>query len=533
MEAQQQQQYQYQYQPQTTETLTPQAYDSSTQIQSYDHSNQAYYAAYQQQQYASNPYQEQQQQDYSSYYYPDYSTSYHQMDPNSIHPPGVVPVSADSQQTHLQNTQNVYYPHGVVASQPPPSLPPQGYLPAGGSQASRSLRGRGTFGRHGRGRGGGRGKPRSSTQSVAEGQAGPSKPPLRMAWCEVCRTDCTTLEVLEQHKNGKRHKRNLKVHEELQNLSRHLTVQDHKLPVSQPTPETVPIPPQKAEALVPPNENSALVPAASENKGEAAALKDTAEKSRTSGALPSQESVRNDHFGGRGGLKRRMRGGRGGKWMRAFDGSRRAVEPPKPKQVVPLICNLCNVKCESQVVFESHIAGKKHLSNVKRFQGHKEVLGEGIQALYPTIANLPSSTSIIPQANQQGPHDAQALASMMLSQQNLQDPQAAHAALTQLLHQHGIHDAQTLITQLVPYMLAQTPQLPGVLVPAPAAGFGVDNQQNSLSQVAHHSVGAESHNVTVENNVEQQNVTSNVEPEAVVGIQEKPADVPLENEGQQ
>lgn len=129
MEAQQQQQYQYQYQPQTTETLTPQAYDSSTQIQSYDHSNQAYYAAYQQQQYASNPYQEQQQQDYSSYYYPDYSTSYHQMDPNSIHPPGVVPVSADSQQTHLQNTQNVYYPHGVVASQPPPSLPPQGYLP--------------------------------------------------------------------------------------------------------------------------------------------------------------------------------------------------------------------------------------------------------------------------------------------------------------------------------------------------------------------------------------------------------------------
>ncbi|XP_021748815.1 uncharacterized protein LOC110714582 [Chenopodium quinoa] len=484
MEAQQQQQqYHYQYQPQTTETLTTQSYDPSSQIQSYDHSTQSYYAAYQQQ-YPTNPYnQPQQQQDYSSYYYPDYSASY-QTDPNLIHPPGV-PVSVDSQQTHVQNPQNLYYPHGVVASHHPPS---QGYLMAGGSQAVRSLRGRGTFGRHGRGRGGGRGKhgqisrssaiaASSGAQSVTEGQAGPTKPPLRMAWCEICRTDCTTLEVLEQHKNGKRHKRNLKVHEELQNLSRHITMQDPKLPVSQPTPEI--IPPQKdvgSNCIPPLNVNVAIIPAAPDNKVEATAEKDTTDKPESSGALPSQESVRHGQFGGRGGLKRRVRGGRGGKWMRGFDGSRRVVEPPKPKQAVPLICNLCNVKCESQVVFESHVAGKKHLANVKRFQGHKEALGDGIEALYPTIANLPS-TVIIPQANQQGPDNAQALATMMLSQQNLTDPQAAHAALTQLLHQHGIHDAQTLITQLVPHLLAQSPQVPGVL-PVPAAGFGIDTQQN-------------------------------------------------------
>lgn len=409
---------------------------------------------------------------------------------------------------------------------------------AGGRQAGRFVRGRGSFGRLGRGRGGGRGKhvtpqitrlsaptATGDAQSVAEGQAAPSKPLPHMAWCEICRTDCTTLEVLEQHKNGKRHKRNLKVHEELQNLSRHLMVQDPIISVSQPKAET--ILPQKAEGSTsrPSNENVAPMPDAPEKKTEAKVEKDTAEKLETSEALPSQESLRNNHTGGRGGLKRKMRGGRGGKWIRAFDGSRRLVEPPKPKQVVPLICNLCNVKCESQVVFESHIAGKKHLSNMKRFQGHKEALGEGIQALYPTIANLPS-TSIIPQVNQQVPHDAQALASMMLSQQNLQDPQAAQAALAQLLHQHGIHDAQTLITQLIPYLLAQFPQVPGVSLPVPAAGIGIETLQNSLNQGAHITAGAESHNVAVEDKTEQQIVTSNVESQAVAGTDDKPADAP-------
>ena len=46
--------------------------------------------------------------------------------------------------------------------------------------------------------------------------------------------------------------------------------------------------------------------------------------------------------------------------MRNYKGSRRPVEPPKKKQVVPLICELCNVKCDSQIVFNSHLLRKKH-----------------------------------------------------------------------------------------------------------------------------------------------------------------------------
>lgn len=533
MEAQQH----YQYYPQN-ETLTSQSYDPS-QIQSYDQSTQAYYAYHHPSTTHYN--QHQHQQDYSSYYYQDYATSYQtqlQTDPNSIHPPGV-PISVDSQQTLVQNPQNLYYPHGIVASQPTSR---QGFFQAGGSQAGRSGRGRGTFGRHGRGRGGGRGKSQTTrsaapsatagAQSVAsssEAQTAPGKPAPRMAWCELCRVDCTTLEVLEQHKNGKRHKRNLKMHEELQNLSKKMTIQTPNVSMSQPIPQSIP-PPQIVDGsrtYHPPNAN-----VAPESKAEATSGKDTADKAEASGALPSQESVRKDHLGGRGGLKRRMmRGGRGGKWARAFDGSRRPVEPMKPKQVVPLICELCNVKCESQVVFESHVAGKKHIANMKRFQGYKEAFGEGIQALYPTISNLPS-TSIIPQANQTVPADAQALASMMLSQQNLQDPQAAQAALAQLLHQHGIHDAQTLITQLIPYLLAQFQQVPGSL-PVPAVGFGIPTQ-NSLGQGALVSTGAVSQKFSAENKTEQlQNVTGNGESQAIEGTNDKPADVPPENEKSQ
>ncbi|KAL0007733.1 hypothetical protein SO802_009235 [Lithocarpus litseifolius] len=86
-----------------------------------------------------------------------------------------------------------------------------------------------------------------------------------------------------------------------------------------------------------------------------------------------------------------MRGGRRDKYMRTYEGSRRPVEPPKPKQVVPLICELCNVKCDSQIVFNSHLTGKKHQGNLKWFHGHRALYGEaGLQALYPLNFNAPS-----------------------------------------------------------------------------------------------------------------------------------------------
>lgn len=369
-------------------------------------------------------------------------------------------------------------------------------------RGNQSLRGggRGTFGRHGRERSRGRGKPPSGSSATTV--AAPGKPPPQKARCELCKVDCNTLEILEQHKNGKKHKKNLKVHEELQTLSRQRTAVNPQMTALRSNPENV--------ASNKP-EGSASKPASAEAQAEGASGNDETPRTEpSSGAPPSEKSVRTDRLIGRGGFKRSMRGGRGGKLMKAHDGSKRPVEPLKPRLGFPFICELCNVKCECQVVYESHIAGKKHLTNAKRFQGIKGALGGGLQALYPSIPNV-ASTSIVPQVHQQGPQDAQALASMILSQQDLQDPQAAQAALAQLLNQHGIHDAQTLFVQLIPYLLAQS-QASGLFT-ASVAGFRMVDAQNPQSQGLAFPAGAGSQTAVTESGPQHQNVTANAEIE--------------------
>ncbi|XP_008786954.2 uncharacterized protein LOC103705118 [Phoenix dactylifera] len=42
------------------------------------------------------------------------------------------------------------------------------------------------------------------------------RPLLPVAWCDICRVDCNSLEILEQHKNGKRHKRTVQRVQEIQ-----------------------------------------------------------------------------------------------------------------------------------------------------------------------------------------------------------------------------------------------------------------------------------------------------------------------------
>ncbi|KAA8520479.1 hypothetical protein F0562_014735 [Nyssa sinensis] len=122
------------------------------------------------------------------------------------------------------------------------------------------------------------------------------------------------------------------------------------------------------------------------------------EQQKTSEEEPAK-NPRMYHFGARGrGFKRKMRGVRGGKWMRTYEGLRRPV------------------------VFETHLARKKHLANLKRFEGHQAMLRQAalqalypaLQALYPALQALYSpnpnaSTSFGPQFPQQGFHDPQGL----------------------------------------------------------------------------------------------------------------------------
>ncbi|KAI3495059.1 hypothetical protein L1887_37190 [Cichorium endivia] len=277
--------------------------------------------------------------------YPNPNPVYQQhpeQEPAPIHPPGV-PVQNDPNhvavyqhgyaQPHFQN--DPYYQQ--QPQQPPLSYPDPGTVYQGqqqwqpqGQTAEYGLtalyppkcsvtNGQGRSGGRGAFRGGGssfqgrgRGKGRGGKLTIGEPK------PRAMAWCELCRVDCNTLEVLENHRNGKKHKKNLKIQEDLQKLA--AKTQESQIPLA-----------------------------------------------------PESEEQRN-------GLKRK-----------AMDVERKAVEAvaKKQKEIVPFICELCHVKCESAPTFDSHLKGKKHVFNLQRFQEQQATLGQAaLQALYPALEAL-------------------------------------------------------------------------------------------------------------------------------------------------
>ncbi|KAL5794904.1 hypothetical protein ACOSP7_003498 [Xanthoceras sorbifolium] len=511
--AAEQQQYQQQYQHQQYQPEQPQS-------QSYDPSQyQAYYASY-------NNQPQQQYQYYPSHgYATTTASSYpppHQYHPESasIHPPGV-PVPSD--QTHSSLSQNAsYYQQHYQSSlsQFPGNFdaaqtsmhPPIGQSAhrGGGRKGGRPFRGGG----RGRGQGGGRygkphgGVPNSAPSATVPGQAtsavpaqvpvAPAWPPPRMAWCELCRVDCNTPEILEQHKNGKRHKKSLQTHAELQNLNKVITGQQS---VQMPNPEvqTEVFKPEKVEGSGEKQltQESIPVQAPTDNdKNETELQKNTVDKPEVNtvdSAEEPQQKTRDPIVARGRGLKRKMRGGRGGKYMRTGEGSRRPVEPPKPKEVIPFICELCNVKCESQVVFNSHLAGKKHLANVKRFHGHRALYGEaGLQALYPPNLNAPSS-SVTPQVQQ------------------------------------GVNDPQVLLAQLLTYVLAQA-QAPGLLAAqVPGLAAAVAPVPGSSQETQYHC-NFQTQGPLVVSEVKNKNVMLEAEgqPESITSESEVPANVSID-----
>ncbi|OMP00682.1 Zinc finger, U1-type [Corchorus olitorius] len=250
----------------------------------------------------------------------------------------------------------------------------------------------------------------------AQVPAAPLQPPPRMGWCELCRVDCNRPEILEQHKKGKRHQKNLQALEQQQKLN-NVKTEQQSLQVPSSGSEVVQL--KKLEGSEEKQQQQETLPPFSvtnESKNETEHQKDLVNTSEasTSHSVEGKRKLKDPSEAHGRGLKRKMRGGRGGKYMKSNEGPRRPVEPPKPKGGIPFMCELCNVKCESQVVFNSHLAGKKHIANMKRFHGHRAVYGEaGLRALYPPNANAPSP-SFIPQF-QQGVTDPQVVLAQLLT----------------------------------------------------------------------------------------------------------------------
>ncbi|KAL8129140.1 hypothetical protein V2J09_018295 [Rumex salicifolius] len=494
-ESQQYQQYYQHYQQ--PHQQQPHQQQEATNPSAYDPSTQSYYASVQQ--YNPIPHQPQEAQtDYSSYYYPDYSNSYQShvtTDPNSTHPPGVT-IPAEMPQTHAQNHRDLYFRHWFenIQQQQRQQQRQQIVYMAPGHTTTAARGGRGgkpnRGGRHGLSRG--RGKGRGGTRGTVPQQPSSSAPgqsaigAARMVWCEICKVDCNTPEVLEQHKNGKKHSKNLKVYQELQSCSK-IQVELQTPQIEAPDLLLVAAQPENKEGGSAEKQPIISDAVSGNSNGGVDTSKDPADKAKSSGAQASEEKVQIG--GARGGIKRKtMRGGRGGKLMKCSNDSRKPAELVKPKKTVDLFCDLCNVKCESQVVFNSHMAGKKHLSNIKKLQGRHpavgnppitEVVPSTLQTLYPATPNAPSAPSSS-QENQQRLTDAQALPSSNTLVNQAQDPQAA---LVELLNQHGIQDAHSLLSQMIPVLLKQV--LPNVTSSAqPASGLGNVTQHPVIAHIS-------------------------------------------------
>lgn len=197
------------------------------------------------------------------------------------------------------------------------------------------------------------------------------KPPVAqktaVAWCEICNASCANVDVLKQHQNGRRHQRNLRKIEEVKNgfgtgaklQGRQRHTSNTKLEVSHQTHSAQDGEEKTTTKNIPSeavgHENSTETEKQTKNPGQS--------------EMPLGDGSNNVKHS-----KKRKK-------MRT---PKQPVEPSRRKVVIPIVCDLCNVKCETQEVFDRHLSGKKHFAKYKRFKGHEALYGPvGLQVLYP------------------------------------------------------------------------------------------------------------------------------------------------------
>lgn len=133
---------------------------------------------------------------------------------------------------------------------------------------------------------------------------------VQSAYCEVCKIDCTSKEVLDQHKLGKRHKKNLeKLRESL------------KPPQVHPSGSSNPV----------------IGPQLQNDKSKSVSGNKSKRKLETPEDLEKKK-------------KKVLEGGAAAEAVR--------------------ICAVCNVVCNSETVYNFHLAGQKHAAMIKKASEH-------------------------------------------------------------------------------------------------------------------------------------------------------------------
>ncbi|KAH0463692.1 hypothetical protein IEQ34_008274 [Dendrobium chrysotoxum] len=142
---------------------------------------------------------------------------------------------------------------------------------------------------------------------------------LPLSWCDICRVDCNSLKVLEKHRTGKRHKRTVQLLERMEGRS------------------------EMAEKLVADND---IKP---EQHNESVAV--PIEGMKVIGPIETS----NINCDATANLKKKRK---------------RNSTPEQPR-----VCVLCNAVCNSEAMFQAHLAGKKHASRIYQFQRPNTIFG--------------------------------------------------------------------------------------------------------------------------------------------------------------
>ncbi|XVF51742.1 hypothetical protein PTKIN_Ptkin04bG0209400 [Pterospermum kingtungense] len=199
--------------------------------------------------------------------------------------------------------------------------------------------------------------PQASQCTPTAEKASSSKKPPQGGRCELCKVECTSLGMLEEHNKGKKHRKNLQ------------RTNESKIAVKPGMEE------QKVEKPTAMSENErSLLPNSDQES----------EEKKPAGAVGKQQITGEKH--GKSPIE--------GTSIDCFDSQRCGMK----RKISPLICDLCNVKCDSQVVFDLHISGKKHAAKLKRFGP------VGLQVLYPAGRIV---QTVLLQGNQQPGHQPQ------------------------------------------------------------------------------------------------------------------------------
>ncbi|KAL3525872.1 hypothetical protein ACH5RR_014244 [Cinchona calisaya] len=140
---------------------------------------------------------------------------------------------------------------------------------------------------------------------------------VQSAWCEICRVDCNSKNILDQHKLGKKHKKNL---EKLVVANTSVLAPATVSASVPPATSTVPVNPVIGPQENPDKANSAISQKARKKAADAEDLETKKKKILEGGA--------------------------------AVDAVR--------------ICAICNVVCNSETVFRYHLAGQKHAAMMKK-----------------------------------------------------------------------------------------------------------------------------------------------------------------------